>query len=275
MSRIFFDPQLEERFARCGFVVLPFLDQAGVTRLREAWETLGRTLDNAPFSISTMSTNTARRLALSAAIEEVSGGSIARLLDGYRFCAGNFLVKRPAGDSQMPLHQDPTYVDESRYEPVNFWIAISDVQRQNGCLRLMPGSHRLNRGPRGTNRRFPYPELLHEIRSRYLVDVELAPGWACASNLRTFHESSSNRTSADRIAASALAVPAESEICYLDQRGTNIDVFHVDDAFMRTQVFAAPVLGRAPAARLTASADPVDSEALERVFREAQSGPHR
>jgi ectoine hydroxylase-related dioxygenase (phytanoyl-CoA dioxygenase family) len=54
-----------------------------------------------------------------------------------------FIVKEPGG-SEIPWHHDGAYFETILAPLVNVtaWIAIDDVDRENACVRLIPGSHR-------------------------------------------------------------------------------------------------------------------------------------
>jgi hypothetical protein len=86
-------------------------------------------------------------------------------------------------------------------------------------------------------------------------------GSACILSQRTFHASHSNRSSAHRICASALAVPAESQtiLSYetLDTTTHAIDVYPLDDEFYRLHVYGEPIVGGTPVAKVERSADPI------------------
>lgn len=266
---IFRDPAVQREFDRAGFVVIRCLDEARVARLRAKWDTLTPAVHQWPFSASILSDDLAYRAAVDEAVGEAFESVLAETLADYRFSFGNYVTKRGNSPGAVGLHQDPTFVDESRYDALNFWTALVDVGRDNGCLRMMPGSHLINRALRGTDRRFPWPALMPLIEERYLVDVPLAAGEACVCDLRTIHGSYPNSTPDNRICASAIAVPAESELwyCYQDRAaGGTIDLYRTDDMYYRTHVFGAPPDGMTSFARVPGGAEAVTPQRLAQVF---------
>lgn len=61
-----------------------------------------------------------------------------------------FLWAKPGEvGSQKPWHQDllfaPPDFDKTRMTAVTIWIAVDDAHEGNGCLSLLPGSHRARR----------------------------------------------------------------------------------------------------------------------------------
>lgn len=52
-------------------------------------------------------------------------------------------ICKPPGDGEAVLwHQDGSYWPLDPMQVVTLWVAIDDVDRENGCLRVIPGSHR-------------------------------------------------------------------------------------------------------------------------------------
>lgn len=274
MRTIFRDESLQAQFERRGFVTLPFLSEREAALLAGVWQELDTPVHSLNFSASVMSDDQDYRRRVSREIGAAFSEKISVLLSDYRFSFGNFIAKRAGATEGIPIHQDATFVDETRFESINFWVTLAAVGRENGCLRVMPGSHVLNTALRGTNRRFPYPQLEALIEQQYLVDVAMPVGWACIMNQRTFHTSYANRSAMHRVCASALAVPAESELYYLYEEmhepDSRIHVYEVDDEFYRLQVFGAPASGMVPITRAEACADPIDVARLHAAFERAQ-----
>jgi hypothetical protein len=56
--------------------------------------------------------------------------------------ASHYIVK-PAGDGQPVLfHQDGHYWPLRPMEVVTLWLAVDDSDAENGCMRVIPGSHK-------------------------------------------------------------------------------------------------------------------------------------
>lgn len=72
---------------------------------------------------------------------------ISQLLPGERLmlsqCHHNcIMTKSPRFSSQTGWHRDTRYWNFARPELVNSWLALGDETVENGCMRLIPGSHR-------------------------------------------------------------------------------------------------------------------------------------
>jgi len=65
-----------------------------------------------------------------------------------------FVTKLPDAGTQssaFPWHQDNGYVPPEPQDNMTVWVALDDVDEQNGCIYVKPGSHRLGLLP---HRRF-------------------------------------------------------------------------------------------------------------------------
>lgn len=67
-------------------------------------------------------------------IEEILGGD----LDCFQ---SQFIFKNP-GVIGQPWHQDSLYFDFTHQPQVGVWLALSRATLENGCLWVLPGSHR-------------------------------------------------------------------------------------------------------------------------------------
>ena len=135
-----------------------------------------------------------------------------RVLDAVESILGpNLLVWRsvffvkPAGDPRyIAWHQDSAYWGLSSDDEVTAWIALTESTVQNGCLRVVPGSHLRPAVPHELE--FAENNLL--VRGqRALVDVaegeqrrlELLPGEMSLHHVRMLHGSAGNASDGPRV----------------------------------------------------------------------------
>lgn len=59
--------------------------------------------------------------------------------------ASNFFIKEPRTSSTVEWHQDSYYWPLKPVESLTVWLAFDDVDRENGAMRVIPGSHRVGR----------------------------------------------------------------------------------------------------------------------------------
>jgi hypothetical protein len=67
--------------------------------------------------------------------------------------ASAVFCKPPAVGREVPWHQDGQYWPIRPRATVTIWIALDDVAADNGCMRIIPGSHRMG-------------EFSHEVSDR-------------------------------------------------------------------------------------------------------------
>lgn len=106
------------------------------------------------------------------------------------------MTKEPRFSSETGWHQDIRYWSFQRSELVNAWLALGSERPENGCLQLIPGSHRLTYDrSRMDDALFLRPELL-ENRSliEQAVLAQLDPGDVLFFHCRTFHAAGRNLT---------------------------------------------------------------------------------
>ncbi len=55
--------------------------------------------------------------------------------------ATHYFCKMPGDDKGVSWHQDCSYWPLTPSKTVTVWLAIDDADRENGCMRVIPGSH--------------------------------------------------------------------------------------------------------------------------------------
>jgi ectoine hydroxylase-related dioxygenase (phytanoyl-CoA dioxygenase family) len=239
MRRSFRDDALQRRFDRDGYVVVDCLSPTQVSELRREWDARPDEVKTMAFSSTLMSRDLEYRNAVHQVISSQFAAPANGILDRHRLVMCNFINKQAAQQSSVvEMHQDWTFVDESLYYSIGVWCPLVDVDEANGCLRVVPGSHRLNRRPRGFHRTFPYPELLPYLEERYIVDVPMKAGQAFLYTQTLFHSSPPNRGTQDRVVAGALFVPEESQLYFLmpEAASGKLGRYAVPDEFYRTLI---------------------------------------
>jgi hypothetical protein len=115
-----------------------------------------------------------------------------------------FFVKKGNSPGFVDWHQDAAYWYLSSDDVVTAWIALTESTVANGCVRVVPGSHREPVAPHRI--RFSANNLLArgqraavdipEEKIRYL---ELSPGEMSVHHVRTLHGSGANASGGERV----------------------------------------------------------------------------
>jgi ectoine hydroxylase-related dioxygenase (phytanoyl-CoA dioxygenase family) len=218
------EPEVEH-YRREGWVVPQFhLPEDEIARMREALDALIRANPGVrPEKLVSAHVEgdnregvrgDARFLALARdprIVELVSGvlGEDIVLWGCHVFC-------KPAGDGyETPWHQDGHYWPIRPLANCTAWVALEPWTVENGCLRVIPRSHRAR----------TLHEHLHEDRSdltlnqrlaagsfdeRDAVDIELEPGQMSLHDVYMIHGAAPNRSGKRRTGVALRYMPATS-----------------------------------------------------------------
>lgn len=106
------------------------------------------------------------------------------------------MSKEPRFSSDTGWHQDIRYWSFERPELVTVWLALGRERKENGCLQVIPGSHRMTFDAA----RFDADVFFRDdpAENRALIDravhVELEPGDVLFFHCRTLHSATRNHT---------------------------------------------------------------------------------
>jgi phytanoyl-CoA hydroxylase len=143
--------------------------------------------------------------ANSLVFRELAGDT--RLLDeletilgpNIEFLSDKVVLKSAATDYGSPWHQDWPYW--KGIHKVSVWIALDPATPENGCLKLLPGSHRthaVHDGDAGGTKLFVHRLAPGAVDEDHAAIVPCAPGDAVFFHDLTLHASFPNTTGADR-----------------------------------------------------------------------------
>lgn len=145
------------------------------------------------------------------------------------------ILCKPAGDGQeVPWHQDGQYWPIRPLGTCSVWIALDAVDRENGCMRFIPGSHRgeaLYRH-RVSDRKdlvLNQEVVPGEFDESLAVDVELEPGCMSLHDVRMIHGSLANTSDRRRAGLILRYFPAASHFDREIPNAPNDQGFAVSD----------------------------------------------
>ncbi len=106
--------------------------------------------------------------------------------------------------SFVSWHQDLTYWGLSSDQVVSVWLALSEVNQANGCMKFLPESHRLGQLPHeditdSENLLTRGQRATTEINQSRVVEVELEPGQVSLHHGYLLHSSGANQTDKPRL----------------------------------------------------------------------------
>ncbi|MES2622249.1 MAG: phytanoyl-CoA dioxygenase family protein [Bacteroidota bacterium] len=148
-----------------------------------------------------------------------------RYLTNYKFYLGNFLVKESREDSLFDMHQDWTCVDEPDYCSFNFWMDLEGMNKANGRLFFVKGTHHLRPGLLRFAPICPSPwQQIKNIAPSFYTYLDTKPGDVVFLNNATLHGSVKNHSGNNRIAAVLGAYSADAPLLhYYLKPGDSLD----------------------------------------------------
>jgi len=153
--------------------------------------------------------------------------------------SSSFFIKDAKDPSFVSWHQDSTYWGLSHPHVVTAWVALSRSVVENGCMRVIPGTHLKDQLPHKdtfaeNNLLTRGQEVAVEVNPEDAVDIELQPGEFSIHHVRLVHGSDPNTSGERRIGYAIRYIPTyvrQTEgprDCATLVRG--VDTYHYFDA---------------------------------------------
>ena len=115
-------------------------------------------------------------------------------------------LKEPGG-KEIPWHQDQNYWPIEPIINITAWIAVDEVTEENGCLQLIPGSHRsvvphiaTTEGKWFNEEADPKYSSTRRVDTSKAIKLSARPGQFVLFNEKTLHYSEANRSDRRRFA---------------------------------------------------------------------------
>jgi ectoine hydroxylase-related dioxygenase (phytanoyl-CoA dioxygenase family) len=228
-------PQQKQQFSTDGFVLLEkILEQQTVLNLRDSFSRIfsgnfetGTLPDEVNWQEGKSDPELTRqicnswkadRMIAASLFREDLGAAVADLMgwSGTRVMIDNAIWK-PVGAKSLGFHQDDAYL--SWFDPgqlCTVWMALDDVQPQNGAMELVRGSHRWGLSDPEGEFHAPedYQKPMRAMASQQGAEPEIIPvavpcGGGSIHHGKTWHGSGANTGSSPRRSLVLHAMPAE------------------------------------------------------------------
>lgn len=145
---------------------------------------------------------------------------VAQVLgDDIALWNSSFFAKPARVGTRTPWHQDGEYWPIRPLATCTVWIAIDTSTTENGCLRVMPGSHRDTRLARHHENNAPGLSLNLELDDtefdeRQARDIVLQRGQVSLHDVYLFHGSEPNLSDKPRRGLTLRYMPTTSVYCH-------------------------------------------------------------
>ena len=115
----------------------------------------------------------------------------------------SYLIKEPNSVKRVSWHQDLTYWGLDTDEILTAWIALSPATEESGCMRMIPGSHRIgvqkHEDLREEDNILARGQTIQNVDEDTAVSLPLRPGEMSLHHGWTMHASHPNVTEDRRI----------------------------------------------------------------------------
>lgn len=244
----FRDGSTRAAMARAGYVVFPELAAPQLPALRSVYADMlaAMPVTDPYFRYPMTGTNCIGDLALRqqvlAAVAAIIAPQLDALLEDFRVVGAGFRVKQVGAESALPLHQDPTQVDEDRHWLMNVIVPIVDTDPENGALQIVPGSHMIMPKLRSLDLEDRAETWnLHEVIAPLVKTVCLRAGDAIFYFQSLLHGSGPNRTGDARPVVLGTIVARQAPVTVYfraPEQPTMFECYEVpDDYFNRMEDF--------------------------------------
>lgn len=248
ITNTFFNPSHDSSYRENGYIILDLLTESDLRELRSAFTRVER-WHQSDIVASVLLIDLDLRRSIHESVAPVLERQLLPVLRNYRFVLANFVSKRAASAvGKFPLHQDPTFVEEGQRAGISSWCPLVDVDLNNGCLGVVPGSHRLNNTYRQPAM-LPYPDWVPTLESTHMCYLPMRAGQVLLMDNRVIHGSPPNLSDSIRAVAAGVAVPRESPLLCCHVVGKDSDqkthVYEVpDDFYLRHFMTTRPAEGQ-------------------------------
>lgn len=230
----------DAKLRRDGYIELSMLCPRSIEVLRSHF--IDKLIDHEGIFQSTMQHNDpAYRKQVDLKIKELLQPEIDILMPDYRILFANFLMKHPGQGSEVGVHMDWSYVDESRHTSYNLWIPLVDVDESNGCIHIWPTSHHFTPQKRAT----PFVPLSENDQQRvflHSIPVLLTAGQGMLYHSGLLHYSNANYSAEARPALALVIVPKGAQpVHYFEKSKGLVNEYAVDtDFYYRHRLYEEP-----------------------------------
>jgi ectoine hydroxylase-related dioxygenase (phytanoyl-CoA dioxygenase family) len=129
--------------------------------------------------------------------------------------ASHYICKPPFSGEPVLWHQDAAYWPLEPMEVVTLWLAIDRSSPENGCVRVIPGSHRKEVFGLRSNDEVPSvfgTESAVEVDESEAVDMVLEPGDVEVHHPNILHSSRANLSPNRRCGLTVRYIPTSTRI---------------------------------------------------------------
>lgn len=216
MRPIFKNTALNDSFQKDGFVSFPLLDEQEIAELKQIFEKLQLTDEiGYGYLVGMNSKSLEQRKQMQEILLDYLREKVESVLVQRQLYTATFMTKLPSDQNYVPPHQDWTYTEDEDLDPSFMcWLTLDTVEKANGALGFIRGSHQKT----DYIRAFPFPIAptpveRHKLELMDMIEiVEMRAGEIAFFDNRTIHASFPNLSSVNRLAIGMSAFPSDKRL---------------------------------------------------------------
>ncbi len=252
MRKTFNDSNLQKQFDKEGFVVVDMFSSEITQQLIQLYDELEGAkgtahTNNNSYELSFFDKDIELKRKKFNAIYTLLKTSIDNFLADYNPIIIN-LFNKENHTGEVPIHQNWTFVDESKYSSVSVWCPLQEVSQQNGTLEVVPGTQKVISDYRGPSVPWVFDELNPILKEKYMVPLNLKPGQVGIIDDSVIHYSGVNHSESERKAVQLILKPVEAPIIHCYKENQESDELHImeveEDYFFDFDMWNKPREGK-------------------------------
>lgn len=227
---IFLHKYHEAQFIKDGFIIIEdFIDAKTISEVTDFYESF-QFEKKAELNTNIKCCNNEDNFKISEFIKQKFEPGIKKNFSEYQLSGGVFIMKGSGEESVSSLHQDCNVVDEKKFISLSIWCPLIDVNDKNGCIQVIPGSHKWF----DTIRSFNIPSQFIDFKTvdSILRPVPLKAGSAVVFAHNLFHGSKPNKTNEFRVAATYSIASKDAPVIHYIKNGDKIQTCLADEDFL-------------------------------------------
>lgn len=213
MRNLFYDTGLQREFDRKGYVIVDLFSQEQAELFLKLYDELEGAKGTAntnknTYELSFFDKDADRKKWKFETVYGFMRPFLDNLMVRYKPIIIN-LFNKQYGTGEVPMHQNWTFVDEKEFTSVSVWCPLQDVNRKNGTLEIVPGSHKVICDYRGPSIPWVFDHLNDVMKEKYSVPLELRFGQVAILDDGVIHYSGVNHSPKERKAVQLILKPEE------------------------------------------------------------------
>jgi len=231
LSSLFLNKVIEENFVRDGFVTMPLLNDLEVAALLDLYQNYYKE-PMTGLQPLLRSGSIEQNIAIHQKIGDLVMPALNRHFKAFSFNANHFIAKGANDPNEFRLHQDWNVIDEHKYLAAHVWIALQDINEQNGGLFIIKGSHKFFDNYRSGSCGITFISTTKKV-NQYVTKFTLKAGEAIAYQQALFHGSYPNLSNIDRLACLSSIRSANAPMSYFHRISDEyIEEYYISPEFL-------------------------------------------